>query len=118
MIVVKIGGGAGITQESYANFAEDFATLDNRQSLVHGGNAKFSQLSKDLGKPPRMVTNEKGRVSRYTDSETIDMMLMAYAGKVNKRIVAQFQQAGVNAVGIRAESTDASRPEAANRQSG
>jgi acetylglutamate/LysW-gamma-L-alpha-aminoadipate kinase len=100
MIVVKIGGGAGITEESYANFAQDFATLGQSAVLVHGGNAEFSQLSRDLGRPPRMVTNEKGRVSRYTDRETIDMMLMAYAGKVNKRIVAQFQAAGVNAVGL------------------
>jgi len=100
MIVVKIGGGAGITEESYANFAEDFATLSQPAVLVHGGNAEFSQLSRDLGRPPRMVTNEKGRVSRYTDRETIDMMLMAYAGKVNKRIVATLQAAGVNAVGL------------------
>ncbi len=100
MIVIKIGGGAGITEESYANFAEDFATLDQPAVLVHGGNAEFSQLSRELGRPPRMVTSEKGRVSRYTDRETIDMMLMAYAGKVNKRIVAQFQSAGVNAVGL------------------
>jgi acetylglutamate/LysW-gamma-L-alpha-aminoadipate kinase len=100
MIVIKIGGGVGITEESYANFAEDFATLDQPAVLVHGGNAEFSQLSRELGRPPRMVTSEKGRVSRYTDRETIDMMLMAYAGKVNKRIVAQFQSAGVNAVGL------------------
>ncbi len=100
MIVIKIGGGAGITEESYANFAEDFASLDQPAVLVHGGNAEFSQLSRELGRPPRMVTSEKGRVSRYTDRETIDMMLMAYAGKVNKRIVAQFQSAGVNAVGL------------------
>jgi acetylglutamate/LysW-gamma-L-alpha-aminoadipate kinase len=102
MIVVKIGGGAGITAESYANFAEDFAALNRPAVLVHGGNAEFSQLSRDLGRPPRMVTSEKGRVSRYTDAETIDMMLMAYAGKVNKRIVAQLQAAGVNAVGLSA----------------
>jgi [amino group carrier protein]-L-2-aminoadipate/L-glutamate 6-kinase len=102
MYVIKIGGGAGITSESYANFAEDFAALDHPAVLVHGGNAEFSQLSRDLGRPPRMVTNEKGRVSRYTDSETIDAMLMAYAGKVNKRLVAQLQAAGVNAVGLSA----------------
>lgn len=102
MYVIKIGGGAGITAESYANFAEDFASLDLPAVLVHGGNAEFSQLSRELGRPPRMVTNEKGRVSRYTDSATIDMMLMAYAGKVNKRIVAQLQAAGVNAVGLSA----------------
>jgi acetylglutamate/LysW-gamma-L-alpha-aminoadipate kinase len=100
MLVIKIGGGAGITEESYANFAEDLAALEQPAVLVHGGNAEFSQLSRDLGRPPRMVTNEKGRVSRYTDRETIDMMLMTYAGKVNKRIVAQLQAAGVNAVGL------------------
>ena len=70
--------------------------------LVHGGDAEFSGLSTRLGMPPRMITNEKGRVSRYTDRETIDAMLMAYAGKVNKTLVAQLQQAGVNAVGLSA----------------
>ncbi len=59
MLVIKIGGGAGITEESYANFAEDLAALEQPAVLVHGGNAEFSQLSRDLGRPPRMVTNEK-----------------------------------------------------------
>jgi acetylglutamate/LysW-gamma-L-alpha-aminoadipate kinase len=49
-----------------------------------------------------MITNDKGRVTRYTDSETIDAMLMTYAGKVNKRLVGAFQAAGVNAVGLSA----------------
>lgn len=100
MLVIKIGGGAGITADSYRYFAEDFARLDQPAVLVHGGNAEFSRLSRELGRPPRMVTNERGRVSRYTDSDTIDLMLMTYAGKVNKRLVAQFQAAGVNAVGL------------------
>ena len=46
MIVIKIGGGAGITAESYANFAEDFAKLNQPAILVHGGNAEFSQQSR------------------------------------------------------------------------
>ena len=49
-----------------------------------------------------MITNDKGRVSRYTDRETIDAMLMAYAGKVNKRWSGSCRQAGVNAVGLSA----------------
>ncbi len=59
-------------------------------------------MSDRLGIPPRMITNDKGRVSRYTDRETIDAMLMTYCGKVNKTIVATFQQAGINAVGLSA----------------
>jgi acetylglutamate/LysW-gamma-L-alpha-aminoadipate kinase len=102
MYVIKIGGGAAIGEAAYANFAADLAELGLPVVLIHGGNAEFSALSTKLGMPPRMVTSEKGRVSRYTDRETIDAMLMAYAGKVNKTLVAKLQQAGVNAVGLSA----------------
>lgn len=102
MFVIKIGGGAAIGEEAYARFAADLAELKLPVVLIHGGNAEFSALSTKLGMPPRMITNEKGRVSRYTDRETIDAMLMAYAGKVNKTLVAKLQQAGVNAVGLSA----------------
>lgn len=102
MHVIKIGGGAAIGEAAFANFAADLAELKLPAVLVHGGNAEFSKLSAALGMPPRMIENDKGRVSRYTDRATIDAMLMAYAGKVNKTIVAKFQQAGVNAVGLSA----------------
>jgi acetylglutamate/LysW-gamma-L-alpha-aminoadipate kinase len=103
MYVIKIGGGAAIDEAAYARFAVDLAELHaagTRFLVVHGGNAEFSQLSAALGMPPRMITNDRGRVSRYTDRETIDAMLMTYCGKVNKTIVALFQQAGINAVGL------------------
>ena len=105
MYVIKIGGGAAIDEAAYARFAEDLAELQDAGTpfvVVHGGNAEFSRLSAALGIPPRMITNDKGRVSRYTDRETIDAMLMTYCGKVNKTIVASFQQAGINAVGLSA----------------
>ena len=92
MYVIKIGGGAAIGEDAYAWFAAELAQLQLPVVLVHGGNAEFSGLSTRLGMPPRMITNEKGRVSRYTDRETIDAMLMAYAGKVNKTLVAQFPE--------------------------
>lgn len=102
MLVIKIGGGAGITGDSYRSFAADIATLGQQAVIIHGGNSEFSKLSDALGMPPRMILNEKGRVSRYTDRPTIDAMLMAYCGKVNKNLVALLQQAGVNAVGLSA----------------
>jgi [amino group carrier protein]-L-2-aminoadipate/L-glutamate 6-kinase len=102
MYVIKIGGGAGIGETAYARFAADLAELGQPVVLVHGGNAEFSRLSEALGMPPRMVTNDKGRVTRYTDGATIDAMLMAYAGKVNKRLVGLLQKTGVNAVGLSA----------------
>lgn len=102
MLVVKIGGGKAIDMDAYTRFAEDVATIDEPLVIVHGGNAEFSQLSEALGMPPRMLESSSGRVSRYVDAATMDAMLMAYAGKVNKRLVAAFQHAGVNAVGISA----------------
>jgi acetylglutamate/LysW-gamma-L-alpha-aminoadipate kinase len=102
LFVIKIGGGAAIGEEEFARFAADLAALHLPVVLVHGGNAEFSALSTKLGMPPRIITNEKGRVSRYTDRDTIDAMLMAYAGKVNKTLVAKLQQTGVNAVGLSA----------------
>ncbi|MGI8475818.1 MAG: [LysW]-aminoadipate kinase [Thermomicrobiales bacterium] len=102
MYVIKIGGGASIGEEAFGRFAADLAALDRPVTLVHGGNAEFSRLSTALGMPPRMIVSDKGRVSRYTDRATIDAMLMAYAGKVNKTLVAKLQAAGVNAVGLSA----------------
>jgi acetylglutamate/LysW-gamma-L-alpha-aminoadipate kinase len=95
MLVIKIGGGAAIGEGAFANFAVDLAALAEPFVVVHGGNAEFSELSRRLGMPPRMVTSQSGRVSRYTDAATMD-------GKVNKRLVATLRAHGVNAVGLSA----------------
>lgn len=103
MYVIKIGGGAAIDDAAYSRFADDLVELHESGTpflVVHGGNAEFSRLSAALGMPPRMITNDKGRVSRYTDRDTIDAMLMTYCGKVNKTIVGIFQRKGINAVGL------------------
>ena len=102
MLVIKIGGGAAIGEGGYTNFAEDLAHISEPVVVVHGGNAEFSELSRQLGMPPRMITSSSGRVTRYTDAATMDVMLMAYCGKVNKRLVATLRAAGVNAVGLSA----------------
>jgi acetylglutamate/LysW-gamma-L-alpha-aminoadipate kinase len=49
-----------------------------------------------------MITSSSGRVTRYTDAATMDAMLMAYCGKVNKRLVPTLRAAGVDAVGLSA----------------
>jgi acetylglutamate/LysW-gamma-L-alpha-aminoadipate kinase len=102
MLVIKIGGGAAIGAGGYANFAQDLTRIQEPVVIVHGGNAEFSALSRQLGMPPRMITSASGRVTRYTDAATMDAMLMAYCGKVNKRLVATLQAAGIDAVGLSA----------------
>ncbi len=100
MLVLKIGGGAAIDESAFESFAADIAEIEEPIVLIHGGNAEFSWLSAALGMPPRMITNDMGRVTRYTDRETMDVMLMTYCGKVNKTLVGKLQAAGVNAVGL------------------
>jgi acetylglutamate/LysW-gamma-L-alpha-aminoadipate kinase len=102
MIVIKIGGGAAIGAEGYDHFARGLAKLQEPAVVVHGGNAEFSDLSRQLGMPPRMVTSASGRVTRYTDAATMDAMLMAYCGKINNRLVASLRAHGVDAVGLSA----------------
>lgn len=105
MYVIKIGGGAAIGADAFARFAIDLAEMQaagTRAVVVHGGNAEFSRLSESLGMPPRMITSASGRVTRYTDAATMDAMLMAYCGKVNKTLVATLRAAGVNSIGLSA----------------
>jgi acetylglutamate/LysW-gamma-L-alpha-aminoadipate kinase len=99
MIVIKLGGSAGIDVE---RFLRDLSRLDRQYILVHGANVELDGLMRRLGTEPRLVTNSSGQVSRYTDQATMDLFLMAYCGKVNKRIVQGLQRLGVNAVGLSA----------------
>ncbi|MCS6940483.1 MAG: [LysW]-aminoadipate kinase, partial [Roseiflexus sp.] len=100
MIVVKVGGGAGI---AYDALCADLATLTRagqRLVLVHGGSHETNTLAERLGHPPRFVTSPSGYTSRHTDRVTLELFLMATAGKVNKLIVERLQQLGVNAIGL------------------
>ncbi len=100
MIVVKVGGGAGI---AYDALCADLATLmraGQRVVLVHGGSHETNTLAERLGHPPRFVTSPSGYTSRYTDRATLELFLMATAGKVNKIIVERLLQLDVNAVGL------------------
>ena len=102
MLVIKIGGGAAIGEAATPTSPTTSPAFAEPVVIVHGGNAEFSELSRQLGMPPRMITSASGRVTRYTDAATMDAMLMAYCGKVNKRLVATLRAAGVNAVGLSA----------------
>jgi acetylglutamate/LysW-gamma-L-alpha-aminoadipate kinase len=97
MIIVKIGGGSRINVKG---IVVDLATLDERFIIVHGANALRDKLAEDLGQPKQVLTSVKGYTSVYSDEKLIDVMMMAYAGLRNKRIVELCQQKGINAVGL------------------
>ena len=96
MIVVKIGGSVPRLDP----ILEDVAGTTEQTIVVHGASRDLDDLSARLGSPPRMVSSERGDVSRFTDATTMDHFLMAYAGRANKRIVERLRQLGVNAFGL------------------
>ena len=99
MLVIKLGGSAGIDYEA---FLDDLARVEEPAVFIHGGNAELDRVSQQLGIEPRHVTSASGQSSRFTDRATLDAMLMVYCGKINKTLVEGLQRRGVNAVGLSA----------------
>ena len=93
--VIKIGGNVLNSEEKLNKFLDDFAQLQGPKILVHGGGKLATSLSEKLGIPTKMV---EGR--RITDAETLKVVVMVYAGLINKQIVANLQARGCNATGF------------------
>ncbi|HUR69757.1 MAG TPA: [LysW]-aminoadipate kinase [Candidatus Thermoplasmatota archaeon] len=99
MIVIKVGGGAGIDIDAVLQDVAQLWKQGTPLVLVHGASDETNQLSERLGIPPRFVTSVSGHVSRFTDEATLDAFAMA-SGKLNLRVVERLQKLGANAVGL------------------
>ncbi len=97
MILLKLGGGATL---NLAGAADDLAALSQPCVVVHGANALRDELAQKLGVERRTLISVSGISSVYTDDDALDVMLMAYSGLRNKRLVELLQMRGVNAVGL------------------
>jgi acetylglutamate kinase len=93
--IVKIGGTIIDNDKVLKSFLSQFAKLTGPKLLVHGGGKLATQLAKQMKVQVKM---NEGR--RITDSDTLDIITMVYAGKINKNIVAQLQAHSCNAVGF------------------
>ena len=100
MIVVKVGGGAGMDYDALCADIAELSRSGQRLVLVHGGSHETNMLAEQLGHPPRFVTSPSGYSSRYTDRATLELFMMTSAGKVNKLLVERLQRLGINAVGL------------------
>lgn len=96
-IIVKIGGGAAIDM---AAIAADLASMSEPLILVHGANALRASIAAALDKPVKLLKAASGQTSVYSDDDAIEVMMLAYSGLQNKRIVEQLQLAGRNALGL------------------
>lgn len=95
LIIVKIGGNIIDNDEKLSSFVKDFASIDAKKILIHGGGKLATRLAEQMKIPQQLVD---GR--RITDAETLKIVTMVYAGYINKNIVAQLQSNGCNAIGL------------------
>ena len=98
IVVVKYGGNAMINEELKQQVMEDIALLwliGVKVVLVHGGGPEISETMKKLGKQAVFIDG-----LRVTDRETVDIVQMVLAGKINKTLVNLIQMKGGHAVGL------------------
>ncbi len=98
VVVIKYGGNAMINEQLKEQVMEDIALLwliGVKVVLVHGGGPEINEMMDKLGKKPEFVEG-----LRVTDKETVDIVQMVLAGKVNKSLVTLLTMKGGHAVGL------------------
>ncbi len=98
IVVVKYGGNAMINEELKKEVMQDIVLLwltGVKVVLVHGGGPEISDMMTRLDKKTEFVNG-----LRVTDKETVDIVQMVLAGKVNKTLVNLLEMTGGKAMGI------------------
>ncbi len=98
IVVIKYGGNAMVSEELKQQVMEDVALLHMtgvKVVLIHGGGPEISAGLKKIGKESTFIDG-----LRVTDEETVEIVQMVLAGKVNKRLVNLLAGKGVRAVGL------------------
>ncbi len=98
VVVVKYGGNAMTNDKLKHAVMEDIVMLSTvgiKVVLVHGGGPEINDMLKRIGKESKFVNG-----LRYTDEETVDIVQMVLAGKVNKDLVSMLESHGGTAIGL------------------
>lgn len=98
IVVVKYGGNAMINEELKDKVMRDIVLLSLigvKVVLVHGGGPEISEMLGKIGKKSEFVNG-----LRVTDGETVDIVQMVLAGKVNKSLVNIIESKGGSAIGL------------------
>lgn len=98
VVVVKYGGNAMTNDTLKHAVMEDIVMLSTvgiKVVLVHGGGPEINDMLKRVGKESKFVNG-----LRYTDEETVEIVQMILAGKVNKDLVSMLESHGGTAIGL------------------
>ena len=98
IVVIKYGGNAMAENELVESFCNDIVFLKQsglKPVIVHGGGPQIGSMLERLGIKTKF---ESGM--RITDENTLEVVEMVLAGKINKDIASKINSAGGKAVGV------------------
>jgi acetylglutamate kinase len=105
LTVIKLGGSAMEDAEALTATLQDvifMETVGLRPILVHGGGKAIDRAMAQAGLKPRKV---QGR--RYTDEQTLEIVVSVLLKEINADIVRQIRQLGGRAVGLHSDALQA-----------
>ena len=98
ILVVKYGGNAMINDDLKEAVMGDLVLLSLvgvKVVLVHGGGPEITEMLGKVGKKSEFIDG-----LRVTDKETVDIVQMVLAGKINKNLVNLLENKGAKAIGL------------------
>ena len=98
IIVIKYGGNAMADADLVESFCNDIVFLKQsglKPVIVHGGGPQIGSMLERLGIKTKF---ESGM--RITDENTLEVVEMVLAGRINKNIASKINSAGGKAVGV------------------
>jgi acetylglutamate kinase len=98
ILVVKYGGNAMINDDLKEAVMGDLVLLSLvgvKVVLVHGGGPEITEMLGKIGKKSEFIDG-----LRVTDKETVDIVQMVLAGKINKNLVNLLENKGAKAIGL------------------
>lgn len=98
VVVIKYGGNAMISEDMKIDVMRDVVLLSLigiRVVLVHGGGPEITETLQKMGIESRFING-----LRYTDQDTMEVVQMVLAGKINKNLVSLLNQCGGKALGL------------------
>ena len=97
-VVIKYGGHAMVAEDLKESFAKDIVLMKHigiNPVVVHGGGPQIAQMLERIGKQSDFCGG-----MRVTDPDTMDVVEMVLAGKINKDIVSMVNRHGGRAIGL------------------
>lgn len=99
-VVIKCGGNAAVEAERVCADVAAQVRAGRRVALVHGGSADIDRLARAMNVRQRRLVTPDGVSTRYTDRETLEVLVLALAGAVKPRLLSALARHGVTAIGM------------------